>query len=272
MEYAGLTPLRDCSVGEWIAPRLGPFGGAVESVVPRGFDAYARVLHPVTDARGEPSSWATVCQSTGRQPHALMQWHAIAGVTVTERNGVSEQSMLWDGDEPNIGNLEEPALTALFDVLIRHTKPGTECYFALWDGWGNLQDGPSVVTFTAVRRPRWLRWLWPKPRPGLVPRPSSFAVLTGPRLRHPGRDYLLFSGQLETASATRFDVRFHSQSPNLFWPADRMWCVATEIDFDSTLVAGSVSLIDDVLADAALEAWPVQPGDSLTHDGDTLNA
>ncbi len=271
MEYAGLTPLRDCSVGEWIAPRLGPFGGAVESVVPRGFDAYARVLHPVTDARGEPSSWVTVCQSTGRQPHALMQWHAIAGVTVTERDGVSEQSMLWDGDEPDQGNLEEPALTALFDVLIQHTEPGTECYFALWDGWG-FADSPAYTTFIEVRRPRWLRWLWPKARPGLAPRPSSFEVLTGPRLRHPHRDYLLFSGQLETAIATGFDVRFGTQSPNLCWPADQTWCVATEIDFDSTLVAGSTSLIDDVLADPTLEAWPVQPRDSLTHDGDTLNA
>ncbi|MPZ00579.1 MAG: hypothetical protein GEU97_21910 [Actinophytocola sp.] len=267
-----MTQLRDCSAGEWIAPRLGPFGGAVESVVPRGFDAYARVLHPVTDARGEPSSWTTVCEATGRQPHALMQWHAIAGATVTERNGVSEHSMLWDGDEPGEGNLAEPALTALFRLLIRHTDPDAECYCALWDGWGFGAETPAVTTVVAVRRPRWLRWLWPKARPGLVPSPSSFAVLTGPRLRHPGRDYLLFSGQLETAIETGFDVRFGSQSPNLFWPADRTWCVATEIDFDSTLVAGSTSLIDDVLTDPALEAWPVHPGDSLTHDGDTLNA
>ncbi|MPY77358.1 MAG: hypothetical protein GEV04_02475 [Actinophytocola sp.] len=196
MEYAGLTPLDDCSAGDWIAPRLGPFGGRIESVVPREFEAYARVLHPVADA-----SWATVCQATGRQPHALMQWHAIAGVTVTERDGVSVQSMLWDGDEPDVGNLAEPALTALFELLIRHTDPDVACYFALWDGWGQIHGSPAVATVTAVRRPCWLRWLWwlrPRPRPGLVPPAFSPDVLNGPRLRHPARDYLLFSGSPDT--------------------------------------------------------------------------
>ncbi len=33
------------------------------------------------------------------------------------------------------------------------------------------------------------------------------------------------------------------QSPNICWPADRASCAASEIDFDSTLVAGSEELI-----------------------------
>lgn len=87
-------------------------------------------------------------------------------------------------------------------------------------------------------------------------------VLTGPRQRHPHRDYLLFSGRLETELATGFDVgSLDSQSPNLVWPADRTWCVAIEIDFDSTVVGGPVALIDEALADPTLEAWRVE------HDG-----
>ena len=39
--------LADIAEGSWIAPRLGPFGGWVGSAVPRGYPAYARVLHPV---------------------------------------------------------------------------------------------------------------------------------------------------------------------------------------------------------------------------------
>ena len=35
---------------EWLAPRLGPFGSGVASVVPDGFPAYSRILHP---ARGK---------------------------------------------------------------------------------------------------------------------------------------------------------------------------------------------------------------------------
>lgn len=263
VEYAGLTPVRDGAVGAWLGPRLGPFGGVIGSVVPRGFEAYARVLHPVTDARGALVSWADVCAATGRRPHALMQWHAIAGVTVTDRL----QSMLWDGDEPAVGSLDEPALTALFQVLVAHTESDADCYFALWDGWGPIHGGPAVATVTAVRRPRWLRWLRPKARRGLIPPAFPRSVLEGPRLRLPGRNYLLFTGRLEESSAAGFDIN----TPNLFWPTDRTWCVATEIDFDSTMIGGPVTLIDDVLNDPTLEAWRVNPGDSLAHDEDTVN-
>lgn len=88
---------------------------------------------------------------------------------------------------------------------------------------------------------------------------------------HPGRDYLLFSGPLLAAAEIVDPAGIWAQSPNLFWPADRSWCVATEIDFDSTIVAGSSVLVAAVLAEPTLEAWPVDPGESLTHDGDTLN-
>jgi hypothetical protein len=64
---------------------------------------------------------------------------------------------------------------------------------------------------------------------------------------------------------------FSLQSPNRFWPADLAWCVATEIDFDSTLIGGSAQLIEQVLAEPALDAWPVNPDDSLAADGDHIN-
>jgi hypothetical protein len=38
--------VRDVSEAEWIAARLAPFGSAVTSVVPTGFEAYARVGLP----------------------------------------------------------------------------------------------------------------------------------------------------------------------------------------------------------------------------------
>lgn len=99
-------------------------------------------------------------------------------------------------------------------------------------------------------------------------------AMEGPRLHHPERDYLLFTGPLEAATAMGRWLTpdwFDAQSPNLFWPADHSWCVATEVDFDSTLVAGSTALVDAVLADPDLEAYPVDTGDTLTIDGDTVN-
>jgi len=60
-------------------------------------------------------------------------------------------------------------------------------------------------------------------------------------------------------------------SPNLLWPADLAWCVATEIDCDSTLVGGSRALVDAICADDALEAFEVTEDDDLTWTGDTVN-
>ncbi len=68
MESAPSLHPASAVLGAWIGPRLGPFGGWVASVAPRGYDAYARVLHPI----GE-HTWAEVCAATGATPHALMQ-------------------------------------------------------------------------------------------------------------------------------------------------------------------------------------------------------
>jgi hypothetical protein len=59
--------------------------------------------------------------------------------------------------------------------------------------------------------------------------------------------------------------------PNLIWPADRSWFVVSEVDFDSTLVGGSAELIKAIVESPALEAWQVEPTDSLAFDADKIN-
>lgn len=61
------------------------------------------------------------------------------------------------------------------------------------------------------------------------------------------------------------------QSANLWWPEDRAWCVATEIDFVSTYVAGSQRLMDALLGCKAIEAYRVEPSDGTSYDGDAVN-
>ena len=54
----------------------------------------------------------------------------------------------------------------------------------------------------------------------------------------------------------------------MWWPADRAWFIATEVDGFSSYVGGSQAAIDDVLAAPALEAiavtarTPMDPGPS----------
>ncbi|MBF6301547.1 hypothetical protein IU459_29005 [Nocardia amamiensis] len=48
---------------------------------------------------------------------------------------------------------------------------------------------------------------------------------------------------------------FFPQSPNIFWPDDRAWCVATDIDLDWTYVGGSEELVRSIVAEPRFEAF-----------------
>jgi len=69
----------------------------------------------------------------------------------------------------------------------------------------------------------------------------------------------------ERAIATR------CRSPPELWPDDHAWVLATEIDFDSTLIAGTTELIETLLQTPGIEVLQIQPGADLTRDGDDLN-
>ena len=92
---------------------------------------------------------------------------------------------------------------------------------------------------------------------------------TSPRFHHPGRDYFLAHGPVGTACELVGSVV--AVTPSLAWPSDRAWVVATEIDFDSTLVACTAACADALVANPALEAVPVQPDDRLDLGGDVRN-
>lgn len=61
------------------------------------------------------------------------------------------------------------------------------------------------------------------------------------------------------------------ESPNLIWPSDRRWLVASEIDLDSTFVGGSTELIETLLADRRFEAWRASPDDQIAAGSDVVN-
>jgi hypothetical protein len=63
---------------EWLARRLRPFGLAVTSIVPAGFPAYLRILHPAYGVNNESLRWADVAAKSGHTMHRLAQLHAIS--------------------------------------------------------------------------------------------------------------------------------------------------------------------------------------------------
>ena len=94
------------------------------------------------------------------------------------------------------------------------------------------------------------------------------------RLRLPNRDYFLARGPLDELGEAYdlFGGSHTVQSPNVWWPDDRAWFVATEIDFESTYVGGSEAAIQAILEDPWLEALPAEPTDGVSWDADVLNA
>jgi hypothetical protein len=83
-------------------------------------------------------------------------------------------------------------------------------------------------------------------------------------VRLPGRDYILFRAPVAKAAGWE-------DGPNLWWPDDHAWCVASEIDFLYTYVGGSQELVDAIVRDPAIEALPARDTDGISYSSDTVN-
>jgi hypothetical protein len=215
--------------------------------------------------------------------HRLVQFHAI------ERLGLSSSTVdsrsKEDGgmvnplatiiDPPDNGNLRPNLLTALCQVLAEHTNTKDRCFFCIWEGhgWlpGNSSGGELVFTAPADTLNDLTSTLV---RPSPVPPPFPTELKNQSKIDLPFRRYFLFEGPLNAANQfgwTLAEDCFVPESPNLFWPSDRTWCVASEIDLYCTLVAGSEALVEALMAQPQLETWRVFPEDPVTYGSDKIN-
>ena len=234
----GVELLEDVSPAGWLEASLWPWdnhsvksGVQLGLILPEGFAAYARVFHPA-DLDGEHGlvRWSTVASWTGRTVHPLMQFGRIANLP----DPYTHPS--W-GSLPICGELSDKELRAVAEALREFTSTADHCYFCVWDGYGFIdRDRYKEV----------------------------------PRVRLPGRDYLLFRGPL--ASIMSFaDPSSAWQSPNIWWPADRVWCVATEIDLFDTYIGRSTDCIERILSCPELEALPATIEARIDFGADTIN-
>ena len=226
---AGFGWLRDVSPAAWIGPRLHPFAQDIGSVIPEGFQAYARLFHPIEIDRERRERWSDVAGRNGRIVHSEMQFHMIA-VPRGETPSARDQR----GQRPRTGTLLIEQRQILVEHLRRATTTPDVCWFAMWEGFGGIDDG-------GVRE----------------------------RVELPKRNYLLYSGAIDRALESPYPF---DQSSNLWWPEDRAWFVATEIDFDSTFVGGDDRLIAALVSDKRLEALPIALSAKADAGADRVNA
>lgn len=287
--------LTDVAVGDWLLERVGDWG-RVEGVAGTGFEAYARILHPVPTTRVDLSTadewgmhpvleesrwpWSQVAARQGLTMHPLVQWNRLADL----HQGISFDDG-WQVGQTDEGRLGNDLLAQLMEHLARETVTPEELVVGIWNGWGELTGGVAVWYVAVGRGPAaWLarrrghqeaeRRLEEALRPDI-----RDAAAHGPHLEWPGREMVLFATSVEELSDPTWAERAGIGSqpgwpgigPQLIWSADRSWVVASEIDWDSTIVAGSRALVDEVLADERLEAYEVDEDADLTWEGDVVN-
>lgn len=101
-----------------------------------------------------------------------------------------------------------------------------------------------------ARRQRLRALLTAEGSPTDLPGALDPEILNGPKVHIPGRDFILFRGPISALTNfghSPWPDTFWFQGPNLWWPEDGAWYVASEIDFAWTYVGGPTPQIRRIL-------------------------
>lgn len=238
-----IRPVHDTAEAQWFCEGLDPSFENVTGLLPCGFEAYARVLHPAWRVRREggqlarsPVRWAEVAGIRGTVAHRRMQWPQIWALPPFEDSVIEAcvEAGLEPIAQPDEGTLPPEVARALIEVLGEHTGAPEPCFVGVWFGF-NREYRAGI------------------PETG--------------RISTPARDWDLFRAPLEALALDFFDIgTLFRQSPNLAWPHDRRWCLVTDIDLNSTYVGGTEALIGQILGHESLEAYDAVPEDRFWED------
>jgi hypothetical protein len=220
--FPGVEVCDRVDAADWVRAALRPWTRGqllhVSSLVPAEYPAHGRILHAARMASSyEHVRWAVIAAQTGRILDAGTRFNELVGWD----DSAGRQSPPEPWELPNDGSLLPDECAAVADVLARHTTTPDTCWFCMWEGYGSG---------------------WP-----VLNRLGEWA----PRVALEYRNCLLFRGPVRAATAFRSEPWF--QSPTLWWPDDRAWCVATELDGYSTYLGATPEALRALIAHPDLE-------------------
>jgi len=285
--------------GAWLADRAGSWA-TVGGVAGTGFEAYARILHPVgaeladlstTDEWGHHPvleeatwTWSQVAERTGRVMHPLVQYRRL-----TTDETLLDYPDGWGVSPSSEGWLDPDLLAALTRHLVTTTPD--DVVVGIWNGWGLPDAGQAYVSFAMAtdggddgddEEPA--EWhadfeRMQRERAASVSKEFRAAIDNGPHFEYPNRSFVLLQSSLSELSnpgwgygaGIGWTTNSPEPAPQLVWPEDHAWVVATEIDWDSTVVAGTREVVDAILRDPTYETFEVHEGDELSWEGDLIN-
>lgn len=157
-------------------------------------------------------------------------------------------------------------LPTLFEVLATQTETPEDCYFCVWEGFGDAVvaiDDDAVYIDDETAGAQLER---PVAQPGLAPEPAGSPLLPHlPKVVVPNRAYWLFRGPLadvgtwDTAQGWPDQCRLRNAEPAFVWPSDHAWCVALDVDPHWAGIGGNLALITKLTTDPRLDVVPADP-------------
>lgn len=225
----------------WITDAIRNRQYDVGSIVPPVFDAYARIFHPAyryverwPNEVETPVSWQEVAKANRRVAHPAMQWGSLVGSWA-----IDNQPGLWDR-QPDDRNIPIAVVNELSRVLKRFTRADSISY-AVWDGYAEVS--------AAVREHQ--------------PQLADIKVLDLPMRRL----YVKNSSIDDAAEPLRIPKR----TADLWWPTDKQWFVATDVDLMTTYVGGNAHCVEAIVGSSELEAMLATSEEKITWDADVVN-
>jgi hypothetical protein len=228
--FPGVVLSAEVEAADWLRNALRPWTSRgihhVATLVPADYPAHGRVLHRASTRVGDVR-WADIAARTGRHLTAETSYSDLVGW----HPDADHQSPPGPWLEPERGSLRPDECAAVAEVLARNTATPDDCWFCIWEGYG----------WTVLNR----------------------LAANAPRIALEHRNCLLFRGPVSAASAFRSEPWF--QSPTLWWPEDRAWCVASELDIYSTYVAATPAAVRALIDHQALEVVECTAEQDIDH-------
>ncbi|WP_433954803.1 hypothetical protein [Janibacter indicus] len=203
--------ITEVSCGDWLRERIGGWA-RVGGVAGAGFEAYARILHPVPVHREDLTvadrwgmhpvleegrwPWSRVAARQGLTMHPLVQWNRLADL----HQGVDFADG-WRVGQSRDGSLDVDLLAGLTGHLREATRSPEQLVVGIWAGWSEL-SGTTVVheraedgdagTDAEVEVDARMRRHLEEQRTSVAPDVAT-AARRGPLLELPGREYVLLA-------------------------------------------------------------------------------
>ena len=241
------TPERDAARAEWVRRNCSGPLFTLHRSIPRGFERYARILHPwwrlaaatteqelafrrggwVEPSHLTPVRWQDQADKVGAQLTATSLWNDFASSDVPDLDELDAFVVNGNGGiiPPDEGELSHDMGEAIFTAVSAFSGEACECICAFWEGFRDV---------SAIDAP----------------------VINGMAQG----EHRLFSATLAEvlkAWLSELDPNSLAVTPQAIWPLSRDWFLAVPFEQTNSFFGGSAEFVGELISSDALEALDV---------------